>query len=141
MPPFRSKDGRITWLWKVVIGIAGSLGTVATAIVTVPPAWRTLGLPALATELHVEQRLKPLAAAVDDLRRMRSDDALQIAEIRRSQVDKEMFEWRIKLGDVAEPGLRAMIETRLAELALERTTVLRRIEALQGVPSSAFGPR
>lgn len=120
---------------KFWAGFIASLLTIfsagLTAAATAPVVWRTLGLPAIATEAHVEARLAPLRADVTALRGDIIDTATETAELRRSQIESELFRWQTEVTRAADPSLRGMINGRISDLTAEKTTVARKIEQLQ----------
>lgn len=106
------------------------LGGAILALAGFPAAFRALGLPMLATETHVEQRIAPLTNAITGLRREVTDVGREAALTRRSQIDNELFKWTIQERTEVDETLKALIRQRIEELREERTTVSRRLGQL-----------
>jgi hypothetical protein len=70
---------------KAVAVVAGAVGSVCGMIVGIPAAWSTVGLPVFVTREYVLDQIAEMKREQDETRRL-------LYEIRRSQVDKEVFD-------------------------------------------------
>lgn len=116
---------------KSVSLVIGIITASITGLISLPTFWRSFGLPAFATEYHVEEKLKPITAAITLLSGRIDDTTIETSEVRRSQIDKELFEHTVKLSEVVDFAIKAMINERVKQLTLEREAVIRRITSLQ----------
>lgn len=67
-----AKLGDVIWstpIRKSVTALAGMIGAVATAIIAVPPAWSSLGLPEIASKVFVHQQVDPIKITQADTTR------------------------------------------------------------------------
>lgn len=109
---------------KALSIVMSTIAAVFAAIVSAPAAWRAAGLPVLASEAQVEAKIAPVMRAVGEVTR-------DTAELRREMLDREMFEWSVKLPDIHDPTVRALIERRLSTVDGQRRAVGERLRDLE----------
>lgn len=116
---------------KVITVIAGAIGAIATATVAVPPAWTQLGLPRVAFESYVNEKLIKVEQAQAQLRTDTNAVRLDINAMRRGQIDGEKLRLEGDLQKADNEGYRSLIRQRMRQLEAEAASLDVQNESLQ----------
>lgn len=119
---------------KMFAAIGSSLIIGMTIVSQGGALWRAIGLPVMATEFHVasqlEEKIKPLAFGLTELRARTEDVELATATMMRQQLDSEIFRLQQIIATEQKPDTLHVINERVRRLAEEREFVSKRIITL-----------
>lgn len=116
--------------WRKGIAVASA---VCALVVAVGPAWLALGLPIIATHEHVAETVGKVQTQVRSIDIKAAEGRIETLEVRRTLVDKEIFEIELLLRRQPEmdPGVRSTLELRRRALDDDRKTLDHRFEQMQ----------
>lgn len=130
---------------KIVAAVAGAITAACGAAVAVPTTWSVLGLPEVATRAHVAKEVarveqaveatgKALRASIGVSDRRAVDTQIEVFEIRRGLIEKELFDLDVSLGGSAAAGddrLRGLLATRRTAVDGDRKVIDMRLDELR----------
>jgi hypothetical protein len=112
------------------ITVAG-IGAVIGVILSGMKLYQELGLPMLATQEHVEQKLAPVISNMQGVRVDVSDIALEQAYQRHGQIANQLAQWKLEMARATTDELKGLAQSRIDELNQQLDLIERRIQQLQ----------
>jgi len=113
-----------------VAGVSAIIGLLLGAM----KLYQELGLPMLATQEHVAEKIAPVVSTMQGMRGDITRNSLANALQRRDQIDNSIAQWKREMlrDDAASSGeSHALDQQRIDELIEQRAAIDRRIQELQ----------
>jgi hypothetical protein len=114
--------------WTITVG---GVGAVIGVLLSGMKLYQELGLPMIATQEHVEQKLAPVISNIQGMRNDVSGIALEQALQQRAQIENHIAQWTLELSRETTDERKTLDQAQINDLTDHLNQVKRHIDQLQ----------
>jgi hypothetical protein len=114
-----------TWLRKAIVSVCGVIAAISGAVVAIPPAWSTLGLPEVASKTFVNQTLKPIMDDNAKIHLAQATTAQAVNQLLLAQYQAQLYQ--AQKDKVAAPS--PTVDQRIEELQQQIAAIQAKINS------------